>query len=177
MTASSKSRQENATRDRSALSLLCVRRGAGVCGKGREHGRGGGQQEVHAPSALSNSESSWSERDCSRPEFQGKGLGQPGCARPCRCSSPRHCSQPSDTVACFSKPLFHTSLCPRTGPRATDDVYKGCRCSPLSGYSGTVELTLPSQKSASGRRFRRVLITKICCFLWHVGRSFKRSRT
>ena len=31
-----------------------------------------------------------------------------------------------------------------------------------------MELTLPSHKSASGRRFRRFLITKICRFLWHV---------
>ena len=38
----------------------------------------------------------------------------------------------------------------------------------LSGYAGTVELTLPSQNSAPWGRFRRLLITKICCFLWHV---------
>ena len=31
-----------------------------------------------------------------------------------------------------------------------------------------MELTLPSQNSATYRRFRRFLITKICCFLWHV---------
>ena len=48
-------------------------------------------------------------------------------------------------------------------------------CSPLCGHSGTVELTLPSQKSARSGRFRRFLITKICCFLWHVGTAAPRS--
>ena len=41
-------------------------------------------------------------------------------------------------------------------------------CSPLSDYSGIVELTLPSKKSARSGRFCRFMFTKICCFLWHV---------
>ena len=44
---------------------------------------------------------------------------------------------------------------PPTRPRATDGGIRDGMLSPLSGYSGTAELTLPSQKSASGRRFRR----------------------
>ena len=38
-------------------------------------------------------------------------------------------------------------------------------CSPLSDYSGTVELTLPSLKSAQSGRVRRILIAKNCCVL------------
>ena len=37
-------------------------------------------------------------------------------------------------------------------------------------YSVAVQSTLRSQKSASARRFRRILIPKVCCFcVWHVG--------
>ena len=41
-------------------------------------------------------------------------------------------------------------------------------CSPLIVNAGTVEFTLPSQKSALLRRFRRFRIAKSCGFLWHV---------
>ena len=61
---------------------------------------------------------------------------------------------------------------PSTGPRATVDGHKdGAAHSPLSGYSGTVELTLPSQQSASPGRFYRFRITSIRCVLWHVARK------
>ena len=58
-----------------------------------------------------------------------------------------------------------TCIAPRAGlpplPRATDGVIKDDaahqQLTTVSGYSGTVELTLPSQKSAHVGRFRRFL--------------------
>ena len=49
-------------------------------------------------------------------------------------------------------------------------------CSPLSGYSGTVELTLPSQKSARSGRFRDSLLPKfaVFCGTWDVQRGARK---
>ena len=55
-------------------------------------------------------------------------------------------------------------LCAASAP-ASQRVHVLVLCSPLSGYSGTAELTLPSPKIGPDRADRRrFLITKVCCF-------------
>ena len=47
------------------------------------------------------------------------------------------------------------------------------RCPPLSGYSGTVELTLPGSNRpipAESGRFRNAKIGAVCCGAWHIVR-------